>query len=139
MKKLQRTVFVMAFAVVACGDPETTGSIWEIGVTADLWISLCALAISLAACGLVARGMLAAARESGVVRTMFGRRRYIPLMRLGSLLDRIPAWGWLVLIVAALVASCGTVLHAAVLTIAEGRPALLFEASSAVSMYSRSL
>src|SRR5690606_5939356 len=36
------------------------------------------------------------------------------------------------LALAALVASCGTVLHAAVLTIASGRPALLFEASSAV-------
>ncbi len=34
--------------------------------------------------------------------------------------------------IAALVASCGTVLYAAVLTLASGRPALLFEASSQV-------
>lgn len=29
------------------GDPETTGSVWEIGVTTDLWISLCALGLAL--------------------------------------------------------------------------------------------
>ena len=46
------------------GSPETAGSIWEIGLTADLWISLCALAIASGASLVVARGMLAAGRPA---------------------------------------------------------------------------
>lgn len=54
----------MVGITLARGEPETTGSLWEIGLTADLWISLCALVFSLIAFWFVARGMLGATRES---------------------------------------------------------------------------
>lgn len=44
------------------GAPETTGSVWEIGLTADLWISLCALVVASIASFYVARRLLAAGR-----------------------------------------------------------------------------
>lgn len=48
------------------GAPETSGSVWEIGVTAELWISVCALGIAGAAFLYVARRLLDAGRPVGL-------------------------------------------------------------------------
>ncbi len=48
------------------GAPDTAGSVWEIGVTPELWISLCALALSVAGSLYVGRRLLEAGRPAGL-------------------------------------------------------------------------